>query len=442
MFQFRLPSLPSFSFGGGINLPKPEIHSIEERPEKRARTLKHLLKANHINHSVIYNSLRFHNHTPHILGSAYILGADADQLNHIYETESKHLEAWRDSPGEISEHDWRDFLGKREYQRAFVDFFEDQLVKHGYDWHALLNEFLLSGKEPLINNLIAGLGHPLIHLGYAEELSSRTVAIESLALAACFYNDWHVFLDDPKYTKPASNPTDSLFTIIDRVSHDSKFDKLSDHQGTDNIDQLLKDETMAAATLEHWNSWQLKNPRDQFAESQKLAVALLVAAQTPKDDDKSYDFFAVHLLTTSHAVRILLPLLPSRFHIPLIRQWWLFTLLVYIAQLRPKINIDTIKLVDLEGRDWKWVAEKALTNKYRTDAHYVKALRSMREASKTWGDVNAFYLKAAVKMAEEFDGWGGFGPRDAELEAEENGSALGGRGRRRYSGQGDGPDFD
>ena len=439
MFQFRLPSFPTLSFGPGINLPKPEIHPIEERAEKRARTLKHLLKANHINHSVIYNSLRFHNHTPHILGSAYIFGADSDQLNHIYEAESKHLEPWRDSPGEISEHDWRDFLGKRNYQRAYVDFFEDQLVKHGYDWHALLNEFLLTGKEPLINNLIAGLGHPLIHLGYAEELSSRTVAMESLALAACFYNDWHVFLDDPKYTKPAPNPTDSLFTIIHRVAHDSKFDSLSDHQGTDNIDKLLKDETMSAAALEHWNSWQLKNPRDQFAESQKLAVALLVAAQTPNDDDKNYDFFAVHLLTTSHAVRILLPLLPSKFHVPLIRQWWLFTLLVYIAQLRPKINIDTIKLVELEGRDWSYVTEHALTSKYRTDAHYVKALRSMREASKTWGDPNSFYLKAAVKMAEEFEGWGGFGPRDAELEAEETGSALGGRGRRRYSGQGEGP---
>ena len=156
----------------------------------------------------------------------------------------------------------------------------------------------------------------------------------------------------------------------------------------------------------------------------------MVAAQTPKDD-KSYDFFAVHLLTTSHAVRVLLPLLPSKFHIPLVRQWWLFTLLVYIAQLRPKINIDLIKLVELEGRGWEFVTEKAVKGKYRTDAHYVKALRSMHEASKTWGDGNQYYLKAAVKMAEEFDGWGGFGPRDIE-EMEEEAS----RAQRRHSGVG------
>lgn len=385
---------------------------------------------------MLYNHLRFHNHSPHILGSSYIFGADSDQLNHIYEAESKHHDAWQDSPGEISQHDWRDYLGKKEYQRAFLDFFEDQLVRHNYDWHSLLVEYLLQGKEPLIHNLIGGLGHPLIHLGYAEELSSRTLAIESLTLAACCYNDWHKYLDDPKYTKPAPRPSDSLFTILDRVSHDPKFDNLSDHQGSDNIERVLGDEEMAKAVLEYWNSWQLKSPKDQFSESQKLAVALLVAAQTPKDD-KRYDFFAVHLLTTSHAVRILLPLLPGKFHIPLVREWWLFTLLVYIGQLRPKINIDNIKLVELEGRDWSFVTEKALKGTYRTDAHYVKALRSMHEASRTWGDPNQYYLKAAVKMAEEFDGWGGFGPRDLEMEEHEN-SVGGGRSARRFSGFGTG----
>ncbi|KAK0278068.1 hypothetical protein LTR35_009390 [Friedmanniomyces endolithicus] len=437
MFQFRLPNFSAWSLptGTAIKLPKATVHDIEERPEKRARTLKHLLKANHINHSVIYNDLRFHNHTPHILGSA-------DQLSHIYDAESRHLEPWRDSPGEIAKHDWRDNLGKREYQRAYIDFFEDQLVQHGYDWQSLLNEFLLQGKEPLINNLISGLGHPLIHLGYAQELSSRTVAIESLALAACFYNDWHIYLDDPKYTKTSPNQTDSLFTILDRVARDPKFDNLFDHQGSDNISTLLADPSASAAALEHWNSWALQNPTDQFAESQKLAVALLVAAQprnnnntTAPSQTKRHDFFAVHLLTTSHAVRILLPTLPSRHHVPLLRQWWLLTLLVYIAQLRPHLNIDTIKLVELEGRSWPFVTELGLTGKYRTDAHFVKALRSMREAGGTWdkGGRNGFYLKAAVKFGEEFGGWGGFG---AEAE-DEGGLDEGGQGRRRYSGEGD-----
>jgi len=42
------------------------------------------------------------------------------------------------------------------YQRAFVDFFEDQLVQHGYDWRDLLKAYLFEGEKPLINNMICG----------------------------------------------------------------------------------------------------------------------------------------------------------------------------------------------------------------------------------------------------------------------------------------------
>ena len=49
MFQFRLPqifsSFPSVGGGGAaIRIPKADVHDVEERPEKRARALKHLLK--------------------------------------------------------------------------------------------------------------------------------------------------------------------------------------------------------------------------------------------------------------------------------------------------------------------------------------------------------------------------------------------------------------
>ena len=91
-----------------------------------------------------------------ILGSAYILGAPSKHLEDIYEEDSRSLEPWRESPGEISADD------RREYQRAYVDFFEDQLVLVGYDWKQLLNRFLFEGKEPLFNNLISGrtfIGH-------------------------------------------------------------------------------------------------------------------------------------------------------------------------------------------------------------------------------------------------------------------------------------------
>jgi hypothetical protein len=71
MFSLPKISVPSFlRLGGGshlkVDLPSVQVHDIETAAEKRPRTLKHLLKANHANYSIIYHDLRFHNHAPHV----------------------------------------------------------------------------------------------------------------------------------------------------------------------------------------------------------------------------------------------------------------------------------------------------------------------------------------------------------------------------------------
>ncbi|KAF2705105.1 hypothetical protein K504DRAFT_460878 [Pleomassaria siparia CBS 279.74] len=408
--SFRLPFLGTFerNHHAGIDLPPVEIHDVETAAEKRPRTLKHLLKANHANYSIIYHDLRFHNHTPHILGSAYILGGTHEHLNRIYDAEALELEPWKDSPGEISKDDWRDYLGKREYQRAFVDFFEDQLVANGYHWKQLLDDYLFSGKEPLINGMVSGLAHPLIHLGYAYELDSRTIAIEALALGTCFYSPLHKYLDDASYTKPSAQPCTSLLSILERVRADKRFDGLYSHRSGD-ISAIFADAKAEAAFLEHWNSWDLlsSDPTRHFEDSQNTAVAVLLG--TPAPEESKFDFFLVHILTSSHAVRILLPVVPKKWHVSLVRQWWLFALAVYIAQMRPAVDADTITRYDLEGRNWKYVVDRALKSGHALDAHFVKSLRAMKVASETWGDAEEYYLKAAVRFAAEFEHWGGFG---------------------------------
>lgn len=146
-----------------VDIPPVEVHTVETSPEKRARCLKHLLKANHVNHSVVYHNLQFDNHAPHILSSAYLLGASEQQLHAIYDAESKELEPWRESPNEIIEDDWRDFLGDKRYQRAYVDFFEDELaLKCSYDWKAVVEHYMFRGDEPLVHGLVGGRKQPIL----------------------------------------------------------------------------------------------------------------------------------------------------------------------------------------------------------------------------------------------------------------------------------------
>lgn len=42
------------------------------------------------------------------------------------------------------------------YERAFVDFFEDELVLKGYDWKKVVVDYVFTGENPLGNGLISG----------------------------------------------------------------------------------------------------------------------------------------------------------------------------------------------------------------------------------------------------------------------------------------------
>lgn len=144
-----------------VHLLPVEVHQIETKPGRRSRCLKHLLKANHVNYSVVHDGLRHNNETAHLLSTAYLLGADEVQLNRLYEAEVKGLEPWTPSPAEVADLDWVDFVGDRHYQRAFVDFFEDKLaMTFAYNWKQELQHFLFGGEEPLCHSLVGSRKAP------------------------------------------------------------------------------------------------------------------------------------------------------------------------------------------------------------------------------------------------------------------------------------------
>lgn len=214
------------------------------------------------------------------------------------------------------------------------------------------------------------MAHPLIHLGYAYELESKTVAIEALALGACFYSPLHKYIDDPKYTKPSPHRRGDgqeigLLDLLNKVREDKRFDGLEDY-GSGEISKVFDEQE--EAFLEYWNGWEITKPTEQFESLQRTALAILM--QTPPTAKGRFDFFYVHVLTSSHAIRILLPLLPAKFHVSLLRQWWLFTLAVFIVQGRPVLS-DHVAATG-KDRTWKHVVHAALDGPHSKDAHYVK----------------------------------------------------------------------
>jgi hypothetical protein len=189
--------------------------------------------------------------------------------------------------------------------------------------------------------------------------------MEALGMAAVCYNELHKYLDNPSYTRESTYTTTSPLEILHNIANDKRLDGLFEGPDVGKISWLL--ENHENLILEHWNAWAITDPTQQFRDSQEAAAALLV--RTVEPGTHAYDFFTCHILTSSHAVRILIPLIPKKFHVNLVRQWWLLTILVYITQMRPKINED---ISPPPTKQWNYVEDKAINGPWALDAHYVK----------------------------------------------------------------------
>ncbi|KAJ5970931.1 uncharacterized protein N7479_000849 [Penicillium vulpinum] len=392
MFNVRWPSLPSLGLFSSsptqaIDLPPVNIHATETAQDKPARAFKHLLKLNHVENS-LFDRQNFPNQLIHLLSSSFLQGADADALGRLYEKKTANLIKWKPSPAEITTLDWRGHLGCRKFDRAFVDLFEDEMVNLSYDWKEAVAEYLFTDKDPMFDSIMASLGLPLIHLAYAFEMDSREIAMEALALAATCHNDIYKSLGCPSHSKnDSSYESKSFFAILDLVRKDENLDGLFSAPGSDNLEALFSNRN--AALLNHWQAWKIENPIEQFRESQELAAALLVG--TADDSTGHYDWFFALNLVTSHAVRVVLPFIPPQFQLSLLRQWWLICVGIYVAQLRPEIKMDQIRNYDLNGKDWEWVAEKAVKGEYSSDVYFVTTTRALKELASTWGDSDSFF---------------------------------------------------
>lgn len=65
-FHFSLPKFLSGAETRSIDLPSVQIQDLETGTDRRTTTLKHLIKANHANFSVLYHNLQFDNHMAHV----------------------------------------------------------------------------------------------------------------------------------------------------------------------------------------------------------------------------------------------------------------------------------------------------------------------------------------------------------------------------------------
>ncbi|KAK7207527.1 hypothetical protein BZA70DRAFT_17501 [Myxozyma melibiosi] len=400
----------------GYNPNRPELPKPLPRPKKKESTpqekLHQLLRANHASYAVLYHDREYHNHMPHLLGSAYLLGAEIYQLMELYEDYSSKLESWKeDSPQEVTHFDWREFYGQREFQRGYRDYFDDLVVDASFEWKKIVSKLLLDSKGALLHALISDLAHPLIHLAYAYELNSAEVATEALTLDATCYDSSALLIKG--FVKAYEN-----LSIAERAETLEK-DPLK-------VLQLIKDSPEITATpistlgpfdtsdeaLDSSSAALLAfATRLDFSDFQKTferifhATSLLVTA-SHESDKYEVDFALLHTLTAAHAVQVILPHLPKAQKTELVISLWIFVVLTYIRGGRPAIDVEKIwsyEGVPKENRNWEYISQHALSADMRFDAHYLKVIRALKTLYETShiADDPSIYLLQAAQFAFE-----------------------------------------
>ncbi|KIX94732.1 uncharacterized protein Z520_09422 [Fonsecaea multimorphosa CBS 102226] len=410
------------STGEAVRLPPPTnktslepapVYDVSKLSDDRTQTLRRLLEQGHAAVAPLRNpQLILHSHLPHLLGSAYALGADAEQLTRTYKHDIETLVKIDESfirGDKVTRENWREFLGNKEYTVAYVDFFDDEVRRNGGDWEKVVHEYLYSGAEPLINGFCGGLGHPFIHLAYGYEFRIPEVVTQALSLGCTEYVVCHGLLDNPPPI-PSPYKTRSLAEVIRRVQKDPRFDGIVEFPGTVNFGTVLQHRF--EAFMEHWNAWEVTDPVQQFEQCCDLSVVLAISP-TEYGPGK-YDFFYAHIMTVAHALRILFHEFPADRRVSILRQYAFFTILIYILQNRLSFGIERIESVVVDTGsggpgNWDAITQRALKHRWALDDHFFKVVRAIKAFAETYGDKDGFYLKAATKYVTDFNGWEGFG---------------------------------
>ncbi|KAG6863736.1 hypothetical protein C0991_003623, partial [Blastosporella zonata] len=194
-------------------------------------------------------------HLAHYLLALWGLGADTDIINAAYECDVVNQKPSYESPEAITINNFDRFLGDERFYTAYRLFFTEAIQSKGV-WN-VLDEYVFdksanfgtSGKGPeMLNRLLDGIAHPMIHAGYGVEFGLPGVVVEGLASAAIHNASASAILPPSLWTSRAPSTLESItsrlpsvlslgsstsrknvhaFTILARILKDTRFDSIN-----------------------------------------------------------------------------------------------------------------------------------------------------------------------------------------------------------------------
>jgi hypothetical protein len=307
-----------------------------------------LLDINHEKYHIFFQDPAFHNHMAHSLLTNLSLGATPEELDDRFNDlvpiqreipEIDHVLLKELGDPEV----FYNAIGQIHQYHTFLEFFTGEISAKG--WKQVLQEFLFA-RTKLANRMLAqlleGVYHPLIHLGFGVEFEQPAIIAESLAQAASHdrMNIEDLFFEaEALANETKAQQTGKSKSLIELLSEVRANETIRNGPRWSDLGGKMKNGVIGRAGGALANIAAQFFIRDHVYEdlerrtAEMISVcAYLVGSVLREDRKRKLDFFIMHAVNS------------SIFCTVLIRQDWI------------KLE-DKIRLVEWKGRlDLAWYA--------------------------------------------------------------------------------------
>ncbi|GJE93600.1 questin oxidase family protein [Phanerochaete sordida] len=293
----------------------------------------------------------------------------------------------------IDDANWKDFLGDERYYQAYVSFFARKLQDKSAGKNAIqrvLETYVFSdganlapgksadGQKPLmLGRFLGGFLHPLIHAGYGAEFSLPGLIAEGIAEAAVqaseadalftpelfgvlpagtFASRFVSFID--RSSVPPSSPAGAVhaLAVLAKIAKDPAFEPRNvglpvppdaDEKSVDRVVRLGG--TKLVGYLQSWFGTVAQDAPTLRAKFEEIAwmnttiyaVGGWAGRELGEDEKKEFngDFFLMHLVTSTLLMSSLLNVLTPKSAALLLKTYFAFSIVLYIARGRPPLPI-------------------------------------------------------------------------------------------------------
>ena len=298
-------------------------------------------------------------HLPMTLISLAKLGADLSVMERFYYSYSIRLNPKAEPRADIMPYSWWNYVGVGNHHAELAGFFMREISREGRA--SVIKKYV----EPLAPGIASCGLHGLIRTAYGIEAEHDGEISEGLALWA---NRYHVLV-----------PSGSDHSDGDPLQN---LESMRRHQGrrSEDLAAMPIAEAMRAVSGTPWFaelSSSIRIHSDTLAELADIAARIFIS---------SPDFAALHLITSVHAMRIVLPYVGAE---NIVRSFWSSFAAIYVQVGAPSFSNEPFPHRRLPS--WSDIVEAAFKN---LDDHTVKLVYSCWEEERAYGYTSHRFIAA------------------------------------------------